>query len=222
MRQRVFLGFLLCACAVFFLNADTRPTKISYQVKVYTWSFEEGYWYEDLLIKQITEQYGVDGRLSSEALADGKGIVLEKTVYAYEGDTIRKTTTNSQDRISRHAVVVKKGNVETETVTSPEGMVIFSFKTTRTESGNIATVEYINSRDQLVYRRDYEYDRDGNLIRISNTNPDGSTAVVISYRYESFDDEGRWISRSEYFSYGDVRNRPHEIVYRTIEQEGLR
>lgn len=217
MKARAAFVIFLFLCLVFNLHADDMARTIFYEVKVYAWNFEEGFWYENQVIKKITETYGADGNLTVEELADAKGNLLEKTVYAYEGALAKKTTYNARKEITRTAVIARKGNIFTETVMSPEGAVLFYQVWTKNDDGSVREMEYRDSKNRLVYRRVFTYDKNGNLAQIVNLNPDGSAAVVIRYEYESFDTSGVWTARSEYFSYADVRNRPHEIVYRTFQ-----
>jgi hypothetical protein len=188
--------------------------KIVYEVKVFTWSFEKNVWYEDRTIKRITELYDEKGRIISEQLADGRDAVMEKTLYVYEGKLIKKTTCNPENKISRISVVSRKGNTLTETVTLPDGKLLFQFVTLKDDSGRIVEIKHFDRNKALVFKKVYGYDKKGNLASIKNLNPDGSPAVLISYQYSKFDDRGNWLAREEYFSYADVRYRPHEIVYR--------
>lgn len=193
------------------------PKKITSIVRVYHWSTAKNVWYEDQVIKTFVELFDNNGRLVQKDLTDGKEGLLERTILSYSGNTIKKTFYNNRNAIIRTAVVDIQDNIHTEIVRRTDGRIMFQYVTFFDQKGNIIKIEQKDANGSLLFKKVYLYDNGGNCIAIQNENPDGSVAVEITYQYEKFDNDGNWLSRKELYSYGDVYNRPHEQVHRTIE-----
>jgi hypothetical protein len=219
MKGLLLFSLALVWC-IFAAEAETparSPQKVTLETKVFTWSFAKQEWSEGQLIKVLVQQFGKDGALASEELFDGKNSLLEKTIYAYEAGVTIKSIFDASGKPIRSSTVTVKGDTETEIVRRMDGSVFQQYVTKRDQAGKILQVSHLDADNKLVFRREYVYDTRGLLAYIRVFNPDGPLAVEIKYEYKAFDESNNWTKREEYYSYGDVHNRPHEIVFRKME-----
>jgi hypothetical protein len=195
---------------------NTPAGKVVSEIKTYNWTSAKG-WFEGATTKIVVEHYDEEGRLLSEELLYQKTTLIEKTLYFYDGELVKKTTTNHQNIPIRHSRVRYEGNTVTETVSRADGSLFFKTVSLLDNAGRITEQKYYNEQEELIFDKVYAYSERGDPEHISLYNPDGTCAVEISIRYEKFDDRGNWIARSEYYSYADVTRRPRDRVYRSIE-----
>jgi len=215
-RLSLLLFILTSFVAIPLVFAENKAKTVIYEFYSASWSVSKGNWSSDKLSKKITEIYNADGTIASEERADGRGVVVEKTVYSYEGDTIRKTTTDAQNKLRRTTVVTRKQNVFTEKVAGADGVIMFIQVMKKNADGVLEEMEYRDAEDKLVYRCVYLYNKKGNLEIVQFFNPDESFAVQVYYDYAKFDANGVWLMRTDFYTYGDVWGRPHETVIRTF------
>jgi hypothetical protein len=190
------------------------PERIVSEIKVYTWNAKKGAWIEGQMIKIITETLDATGRRLTEELADDKGSLLEKARSDYRGRS-QVTIFTGPDNVVRRTVTSERvGDTETETVVLPDGSMLSVIQKKYDAAGRLKETRQGGADGNLVFVKTHIYDKNGNLSTIDVDNPDGTTAFTIDYRYLSFDTRGRWLARAEYYTYADVKRRPHEIVYR--------
>ncbi|HEQ72526.1 MAG TPA: hypothetical protein ENN69_08555 [Spirochaetia bacterium] len=218
-RAALCLILLAAPFAPLAAETDTRiGRKVVDEIKVYSWDSGTRVWHEGPVIKKRIFYFSASGRLAREEITDGQGALLEKTDYAYEGTTVRKTVRDPQGNVIRRSRVERDGALETETVISPGGEILFTFVIELTTDGRIKEKRRFLESGELLFLHVFLYDERGLLSAVEVRNPDGSVAVRISYRYPRVDQNGSWRTREEYYSYGDVGLRPHEVVYRTEEE----
>ncbi|MBN2353193.1 MAG: hypothetical protein JXD23_11530 [Spirochaetales bacterium] len=215
--RAIFIGFAFLACAGAYAEASGRG-KIVSTVKVYHWNAKKRVWGVGQTIKRITLTFDREGRPAEEVLAGGKGDVLEKTVYRYGKGKRILSVFGPEGTLRRTVTLEREGDLETETAVLPDGGVLFVNQKKYSRSGRLEETRQGGADGRLVFRKTYAYDDAGNLESISVRNPDGGLAFFIEYKYLKFNARGEWTARAEYYTYGDVRRRPHEAVYRTFEE----
>ncbi len=215
--------FLLCSTmySTIYSWSDGYPVNspaisVISEVKTYNWKSDEG-WFENQTTKIIIENYNEEGRMVSEEFYYSENILMEKTVYSYGENTVQKTTTNYENIIIRTAAITYETNTITEIVLRPDGTQLLKYISTINNEGQITELKHLNGENDLLFLKEYTYTDSGDVESISLYNPDGSEAVLINIYYDSFDEKGNWLVRSEYYTYSDVWSRPRDVVYRTIE-----
>jgi hypothetical protein len=216
----------LLKCGVFFSIAlstmvglqaqDPDVVSIVSEVKVFTWNAKKGAWAEGQVIKIIAQSFDKSGRQTGEDLADAKRALLERAAYVYGKQGVTVSYFGPDKGLRRTVTYERSGELETETAVLPDGRLLYVNQNTYDGRGLLKEVRQGGPDGSLVYLKTYEYDSKGNLASVKVCNPDGSRAFVIEYAYRKFDERGVWIARAEYYTYGDVRRRPHEIVYRKL------
>jgi hypothetical protein len=219
--KRLFSLFFFLVLCVLSIDADGYPLKtpakkVISEIKTYNWTSAKG-WFEGETKKIVVEHYDEGGRLVSAELFYQKMTLIEKTVYSYEDGLVKKTITNHKNIPIRQSLVQHEGKKVTETVSRADGSLFYKTISLLDGSGRIKEQKYYNGEDEFVYDKVYDYTDKGDVKSISLHNPDGTFAVKISIYYESFDERGNWLRRSEYYSYADVRGRPRDSVHRKIE-----
>lgn len=215
LRRGIALGIILFACGP--LHAEsTGVGKIVSQVKVYTWNAKKGVWAEGQTIKRVTRTLDREGRPADETLAGGANDLLEKSTYVYNGDVQIVSVYGPDGKLRRTVRVERAGDLETETAVRSDGDILFVNQKKYSRAGLLAETRAGGRNGRLIFRKTYDYDRAGNLTAVAVHNPDDSLAFTIEYEYVKFDARGNWVIRSEFYTYGDVFRRPHEIVYRTF------
>jgi hypothetical protein len=116
----------------------------------------------------------------------------------------------------RNVLIENEGNTRTETVLRSNGGLFYKTVSMLGSDGEIREQSYYNGDEQLAYIKTFEYTGTGDVKKIHLYNPDNSLAVIIDIVYDEYDDNGNWIARSEYYTYGDVWGRPRDSVRRTI------
>ncbi len=218
-RLPLLIFFLLCSTV--YSWSDGYPVKypavsVVSEVRTYNWKSGQG-WFENQTTKIIIENYNEEGKIVSEELYHSENILMEKTVYSYEENTVKKITTNHENIIIRTATITYEINTITEIVLRPDGTQLFKYISTINNEGQITELKHLNGENDLLFLKKYTYTDRGDVERISLYNPDGSEAVLINIYYDSFDEKGNWLVRRESYTYSDVWGRPRDIVYRTIE-----
>jgi len=217
-RVLLFACMLAWICVSALAEAPVRNcSKITCETHVFTWSFKEQEWSKGQLIKVLVQQFSKDNKLVSEELSDGKNGILEKIIYSYGPEGTIKSFFNAGNKLIRTSAITLKGDTETEIVKRIDGSIFQQYVTKKDNSGKILQISHMDAAGKLVFRKDHVYDSRGFLTYIRLFNPDNTLAVEIRYEYKKFDTDGNWLVREEYYAYGDVGNRPHEIVTRKME-----
>jgi hypothetical protein len=146
--------------------------------------------------------------------------LLETTVFLYSPEAVRKITTVRNGELLRRAEVSSVDGRSIETVYAGDGALLFSSEFRTDPGGRTIEVERRDARGVLAYRTRYLYDAKGNLLEAACLNPDGSTAFVSSFTYDDFNLLGAWRTRREHCSFADVKNRPRQIIRRSISAGG--
>jgi hypothetical protein len=239
----LFFCFTVCGFSVVAggYTINTPAKKVISEVRTYNWTSAKG-WFKGQVTKIIVENYDDKGRpVSTELfylgeiyrdsiLADSLNengaftddflkdiILMEKTAFSYEDDLIRKTTTNHENNLIRIATVQQEGNRLTETVLRADGSLFYKTVSLLDSDGQVVELYRYNGQEELIYTKVYDYSDQGDVIKISLYNPDGTYAAYISIAYDTFDDKGNWLVRSDYYTYADVGYRPRDSVSRYIE-----
>jgi hypothetical protein len=189
------------------------------EVKTYNWKSGQG-WYENQITKIIVQNYNEDGYIESEEWYNSDNVLFEKTEFFYDKDDeniIITITTNYNNEITRTSEIIHENDTITETVFRPNDTQLFKYISTVNRKDQITELKHFNGENELLFIREYTYTDNGDPETITLINPDGSIAVLIEIEYEEFDRKDNWLVRSEYYTYADVRARPRDIVYRTIE-----
>jgi hypothetical protein len=194
----------------------TAAKKVVTEIKTYNWNSADG-WFEGETKKIVVETYDEKGRCLLSELYYQKMNLIEKTSFTYEGNRIKKTTADHENKPVRTALVEQNGNTITEIVLRADGSPVFKTVSTLNHGGQVKELSYYNALDQLVFDKVFKYNNKGDAVTISLYNPDGSYAASVNIEYDSFDGKGNWLTRSEYYSYGDVYGRPRDSVHRKIE-----
>ena len=188
------------------------------RVSYYSWEEPKG-WVELEDRKTIVEEFGADGRIRTrELLYDGT--LLEATTFSYSSDGVQKLTRDQNNELLRKAEVTIVEGRTIETVYTADGALLFSSVIRTDPAGRTIEAERRDAQGVFVYRIRYLYDAKGNLLEAACLNPDGSTAFVSSFTYSDFNLRGAWRTRRESCSFADVKNRPREIIRRSISAGG--
>ncbi len=214
--QRIVLSAVFILAGADAYTEAPGYAKIDSTVKVYHWNAKKRVWVVGQAIKRITRTLDREGRPVEEILAGGKNDVLEKTVYRYAPGK-RTASVFGPDGTPRRTVTVEReGDRETETAVLPGGEVLYVYRKKYSRAGRLTETRQEGPGGRLVFLKTYSYDDRGDLAAVSVNNPDGRLAFFIEYKYLKYDAHGAWTARAEYYTYGDVRRRPHEIVYRSF------
>ncbi|MBN1699985.1 MAG: hypothetical protein JW881_20920 [Spirochaetales bacterium] len=221
MKHVALLSFLFFFAGVFSLPADGYPVKspakkVVSEIRTYNWKSSRG-WFEGGITKIVNQYYDDEGLLVKMEFYDKDGGLLEKTVFSYGDETIKKVTTNHDNTPVRISVVRYETDTVTETVRRTDGSLFFKTVSRFSPEGSITGLKYYNEEETLLFNKIFVYTEEGDLKHIRLYNPDGTFAVEVSIEYHDFDENGNWLSRSEYYTYADVRRRPRDKVSRSIE-----
>ncbi len=180
-------------------------------------SWEEGKGWVELEDRQtIVEVYGADGRIQSRELRYGGDALLERTIFTYSEEGVRKLTTDRADKLLRTAEVIRVDGRTIENVYAADEALVYSNLIQMDPQGRTIEIERRDEQRRLAYRIRYLYDAKGNMTEAACLNPDGTTAFVSSFTYSGFNLRGAWLSRRESCTFSDVRMRPRAIIRRTI------
>jgi hypothetical protein len=168
-------------------------------------------------VKTIRETFDPDGRVLARGIFHGEDVLIEITRYAYSETGCQKTTYNGKNEVSRFAVTVKKATGTRETIHRPDGEIIAVYDTEYGRDGLPVRCEYADSEGALVWKIAYSYDAMKNCTTVSYFNSVGSLAFVSTLLYEGRDAAGNWIQCTQHVSYADVRNRPKDVIRRSVE-----
>lgn len=211
---------LIAACAA---AQDFSPVRGAARVvsTVSSYSWQEGQGWVELEDRQtIVEVYGADGRIQSRELSYGENALLERTVFTYPAEGVRKLTTDRDDKLLRTAEVIRVDGRTIENVYAADGALVFSSLVQMDPYGRTIEIERRDEQGRFAYRIRYLYDAKGNMTEAASLNPDGTTAFVSSFTYSGFNLRGAWLIRRESCTFSDVRMRPKEIIRRKIRAGG--
>jgi hypothetical protein len=245
MKKILALFFCLAVCRLpagangYRLNIPAK--KVISEVRTYNWTSAKG-WFKGQVTKIVVENYDDKGRPVSAELFSLKKIykdsiltgsinkngvfpndflkdiiLMEKTVFSYEDNLTRKTTTNHENNLVRTATVQQEGNHLTETVQRADGSLFYKTVSLLDSDGRVVELYHYNGQEDLIYIKVYDYSDQEDVIKISLYNPDGTYAAYVTITYNTFDDKGNWLARSDYYTYADVGRRPRDSVSRYIE-----
>ncbi len=188
------------------------------RVSYFSWDQAKG-WVELEDRKTIVEEFSADGRICNRELLYDETL-LETTTFSYSSEGVEKLTYGRKNELLRKAEVTIIEGRTIENVYTAEGDLLFSSVIRTDPAGRTIEAERRDARGVFVYRIRYLYDAKGNLLEAACLNPDGSTAFVSSFTYSDFNLRGVWRTRRESCSFADVKNRPREIVRRSISAGG--
>ena len=195
------------------------PARVVSTVSYLSWDQEKG-WVELADRQTIVEVYGADGRILSRERGYGGNALLERTIFTYTADGVRKLTTDRDDTLLRTAEVARVDGRTIESVYTAAGALVYSNLIRTDPHGRTIEIERRDAQEVLAYRIRYRYDAKGNMTEAAMLNPDGSTAFVSSFTYADFTMRGAWLTRRESCSFSDVRMRTKEIIRRKISAGG--
>ena len=222
--KRLCILFLSLTLTIFPVTGGGYPLQsparqVLSEVRTYNWTSAKG-WFRGQITKIYRESYDKEGRLILREFFYKDMIPAEITEYTYKENMVKKTTRNSENVVIRNVLVQNEDDKRTETVLRGDGTLFYKTVSVLRNNGEVMELSYYNGQEQLVYNKVFEYTRTGDVKKISMYNPDNSLAIAIDIVYEEFDDMGNWVSRSEYYTYGDVRKRPRDSVHREIQYGG--
>lgn len=184
-------------------------------------SWDQGKGWVELEDRQtIVEVYGADGRILSRERSYGENALLERTIFTYTADGVRKLTADQNDTLLRTAEVARVDGRTIESVYTAAGTLLYSDLIRTDPHGRTIEIERRDAQEVTAYHIRYLYDAKGNMIEAACVNPDGSTAFVSSFTYTGFTLTGAWLTRRESCTFSDVRMRPKEIIRRKIRVGG--
>jgi hypothetical protein len=181
----------------------------------YSWDNAKG-WVRLPKTKVIRESIGPDGLIISREISYGEDILIEVTRYEYSEKGHRKTTYNVKNEVMRTAAVEKTPDGIKETIYAASGAVAAVYETSLDPRGLPLRSVYRDAEGGVVWNIAYAYEN-GECTEITYANPDGSTAFSTSYSYDERDASGNWIQRTETVRYADIRERPKDVVRRSLE-----
>jgi len=188
-------------------------------VSYLSWDQAQG-WVELEDRQTIVEVYGTDGRIQSRERSYGGNALLERTIFTYSAEGVRKLTTDRDDKLLRTAEVIRVDGRTIENVYAADGALVYSNLIQTDPHGRTIEIERRDGEGRLAYRVRYLYDARGNMTEAAYLDPDGTTAFVSSFTYAGFNLRGAWLSRRESCTFSDVRMRPKEIIRRRISAGG--
>ena len=188
------------------------------RVSSISWDNAKG-WVELEDRKTVIEDFGEDRRIRSREVRYGDA-TLETTTFVYSSEGVQKITVDGGDALVRKAEVKNVDGRTIEQTYAADGTLLFSSVLRTDAAGRVIETERRDATGVLVYRVRCLYDAKGNLLEAASLNPDGSTAFVSTYAYSDYDFRGAWRTRRETCSFADVKNRPKEIVRRSISAGG--
>jgi hypothetical protein len=186
------------------------------EIRIVSWDAKKGVWYEGKPAKRITETFDQQDRIILKELADGKSVLLEKTVTRYDENTATSDTYSPDGILRRTRAVERNGLEEQVTVRTADGSVLFLEKRTYDGDGKIKEIVRRDGNGGPLFTQVMHYNEQGHLASINVMNPEGTEAATITYQYTATDKQGAWVTRREFYSYADVYNRPHETQTRRI------
>ena len=188
------------------------------RVSYFSWDNAKG-WVELADRKTVIEEFGEDRRIRSREVRYGDS-TLETTTFVYSSEGVQEITVDGSDALVRKAEVRIVDGRTIEQTYAADGTLLFSSVLRTDEVGRVIETEHRDATGVFVYRVRCLYDAKGNLLEAASLNPDGSTAFVSTYAYSDYDFRGAWRTRRETCSFADVKNRPKEIVRRSISAGG--
>lgn len=188
------------------------------RVSYISWDNVKG-WVELEDRKTVIEEFGADRRILRRETRYGDE-VLETTSFLYSAEGVQKLTVDGSDALVRKAEVKIVDGRTIEQTYAADGTLLFSSVLRTDAAGRVIETERRDATGVLVYRVRYLYDEKSNMLEAASLNPDGSTAFVSTYAYSDYDLWGTWRTRRENCSFADVKNRPKEIVRRSIRAGG--
>jgi hypothetical protein len=222
MRTALAVSALLLIFAGRATGQDLSPihgaARVVSRVSCYSWDQAKG-WVELEDRKTIIEEFGSDGRILSREQRYGE-TTLETTTFAYSTNGARKLTLDGNNALLRTSTVTSVEGRTIENVYTPEGVLLYSNVLRTDPAGRTIEAERRDAQDVFVFRVRYLYDAKGNMLEAAWLNPDGSIAFVSSFAYSDYGLQGAWRTRRESCSFADVKNRPKEIVRRSISAGG--
>ena len=214
----VFLMFTGRAAAQDFSPVHGAARVVS-RVSCVSWDQAKG-WVELEDRQTIIEVYGTDRRIRSRELRYAENTLLEKTIFLYTLEAVQKLTTDRNGTLLWKAEVTSVDGRTLEKVYTGDGALLFSNVIRMDPDGRTIEAERRDAQGVFVFRVRYLYDAKGNLLEAACLNPDGSTAFVSSFSYSDFNLWGAWRTRRESCSFADVKNRPRQIIRRSISAGG--
>lgn len=182
----------------------------------YSWDNTAGGWAELKNVKAVSMTFDKEKRALTRRITYDNGTLMEKTVYRYSANFIKKETFNHENKLIRYSESVTVDGKTTETVYFPNNSVFEKTILSFGAGGLPQKSEQYDSGGGLTWIVTYSYDDKKNCTGASYFNADGSAAFESYFEYGKPDKNGNWTVRTEYCTYADVGNRPKEISYRTI------
>ena len=218
-RALTIILILIGFCAV--VHSQSYPVndavkKVTAEIRTFNWTPQAG-WFEGEVTKIVVDEYDANGNPSMSTLHTRTMEVIEKTVYSQEGSITVKTTTNRDGVHTRTARIEAAEGLVTETVRLPDGTLSHKTVSELDGEGRIRELHYFNGDGLHIFDKVFAYTDEGDIARIDIFNPDGSYAAEVEIDYQSRDDQGNWLTRSEYYRHAFVGYRPRDYVTRTIE-----
>ncbi len=213
---------ILVLVSAFARAEDLSPiggaARVVSRVSYLSWDNAKG-WVELEDRKTIIEDFGTDRKIRSREVRYGD-TTLETTTFVYSAEGVQKLTVDGVNALMRKAAVTVVDGRAIEQTYAADGTLLFSSEIRTDAAGRVIETERRDAQDVLVFRVRYLYDAKGNMLEAASLNPDGSTAFVSTFAYSDHDFWGAWRTRRETCSFADVKNRPKEIVRRSISAGG--
>jgi hypothetical protein len=188
------------------------------RVSYLSWDNAKG-WVELEDRKTVIEDFGADRKIHSREVRYGS-TTLEMTTFIYSTEGVQKLTVDGGDALVRKAAVKNVDDRTIEQTYAADGTLLFTSVIRTDAAGRVIENERRDATGVLLYRVRFLYDAKGNLLEAASLNPDGSTAFVSTFTYSDHDFWGAWRTRRENCTFADVKNRPKEIVRRSISAGG--